>query len=298
MKRIFAALALFAAVSAGSALAQTSPYSGGTGIRNPNSSTLTLGGALTTAGSFATTLTMTAPTSLILPTSGTLLSTTNPINVGANSITGGAGTFTSVSATGIITATSIGGGSGLVAIAQDGTASARVTAGSSVAQWASRNLGDTADVQGIYEGASHLFRVNGVTIATIFSSGIALSGALSSTALNDDAGNLIMSSTNPTIASGFGTGPTCSPCNNTAAFKITVGSAPSSAGNITLPTAANGWACRGNNLSLGGGVNTVINQVAGATPATLATMVQVSLVNGLALAYTAGDVLVFNCIAY
>jgi hypothetical protein len=49
---------------------------GGTGVNN-GSSTITLGGSLTTAGAFSTTLVSTGPTSVTLPASGTLISTTN-----------------------------------------------------------------------------------------------------------------------------------------------------------------------------------------------------------------------------
>lgn len=59
-------------VSAGSWLANIiSPTYGGTGVNN-GSKTITLGGNLTTLGAFNTTLTVTAATSVTLPTTGTL----------------------------------------------------------------------------------------------------------------------------------------------------------------------------------------------------------------------------------
>jgi hypothetical protein len=54
---------------------------GGTGVNN-GASTLTLGGSLTTSGAFASTFTMTGITSVTLPTSGTL-ATTSQIPTGA-----------------------------------------------------------------------------------------------------------------------------------------------------------------------------------------------------------------------
>lgn len=51
-----------------------SPTYGGTGVNN-GSSTITLGGNLTTSGAFTTTLTVTGNTSVTLPTSGTLVNT-------------------------------------------------------------------------------------------------------------------------------------------------------------------------------------------------------------------------------
>lgn len=58
-----------------------SPTYGGTGVNN-GSSTLTLGGNLTTSGAFASTFTMTNTTSVTFPTSGTL-ATTSQIPTGA-----------------------------------------------------------------------------------------------------------------------------------------------------------------------------------------------------------------------
>lgn len=67
---------------------------GGTGVNN-GSSTITLGGNLTTSGAFNTTLTVTAATSVTLPTTGTLATlagsetfTTKTIAAGSNTITG------------------------------------------------------------------------------------------------------------------------------------------------------------------------------------------------------------------
>jgi hypothetical protein len=51
------------------------PVYGGTGVNN-GSNTLTLGGALTTSGAFASTFTMTGPTSVTFPTSGILMNKT------------------------------------------------------------------------------------------------------------------------------------------------------------------------------------------------------------------------------
>lgn len=56
---------------------------GGTGVNN-GSSTITLGGSLTTVGANSMTITTTGATSVTMPTSGTLLSTTN---IAANAVT-------------------------------------------------------------------------------------------------------------------------------------------------------------------------------------------------------------------
>ena len=56
---------------------------GGTGVNN-GSSTITLGGSLTTSGAFATTLTTTGATSVTLPTSGTLATTLQAVSIGTS----------------------------------------------------------------------------------------------------------------------------------------------------------------------------------------------------------------------
>jgi hypothetical protein len=90
-----------------------SPTYGGTGVNN-GSNTLTLGGNLTTAGAYSTTLTMTGATSITLPTTGTLATlagnesltnkTIDASNIGAT--TRGTGAFTTLAANGAATLTS------------------------------------------------------------------------------------------------------------------------------------------------------------------------------------------------
>jgi len=90
-----------------------SPTYGGTGVNN-GSNTLTLGGNLTTAGAYSTTLTMTGATSVTLPTTGTLATlagtesltnkTIDASNIGAT--TRGTGAFTTLAANGAATLTS------------------------------------------------------------------------------------------------------------------------------------------------------------------------------------------------
>ncbi len=68
--------------------------SGGTGINN-GSSTLTLGGSLTTSGAFASTFTMTGATNVTFPTSGTLATTAGTVS----SVSGTANRITSTGGT-------------------------------------------------------------------------------------------------------------------------------------------------------------------------------------------------------
>jgi hypothetical protein len=59
---------------------------GGTGVNN-GSSTLTLGGNLTTAGAFASTVTVTGATNVTLPTSGTLMTTGSSVGLAQTPLT-------------------------------------------------------------------------------------------------------------------------------------------------------------------------------------------------------------------
>ena len=84
---------------------------GGTGVNN-GSSTVTLGGSLTTSGAFATTLTVTGATNVTLPTSGTLTTTANTV---ASFSGGTTGLTPNTATTGAVTL------AGTLAIANGGT---------------------------------------------------------------------------------------------------------------------------------------------------------------------------------
>ena len=57
------------------------------------------------------------------------------------------------------------------------------------------------------------------------------------------AGNTVLSGVAPTVASGFGTGPSIGTGSTAASFFVTVGTSPGTTGGLTLPTAAHGWTC-------------------------------------------------------
>jgi hypothetical protein len=97
---------------------------GGTGVNN-GSSTITLGGNLTTSGAFSTTLTSTAATSVTLPISGNLLSSVTAVAAvtgtpSASTYLRGDGTWAAVAGSGTVTSVSVttaNGVSGTVATA-------------------------------------------------------------------------------------------------------------------------------------------------------------------------------------
>jgi hypothetical protein len=116
---------------------------------------------------------------------------------------------------------------------------------------------------------------------------------LRATMLADINGNTIISSTAPTIASGFGTSPSIL-ANNTAAFQITVGSGgTASQGQITMPAAPNGWACH----AQGNGALKQIIEAIG-TSTTNILLSNVDPTTGLPLAWAAGSIIQVMCMAY
>jgi hypothetical protein len=110
---------------------------------------------------------------------------------------------------------------------------------------------------------------------------------------------LVMSSTAPTIASGFGTLPTVPTNNGTAAFTINVGTGGSAtSGVITMPAATTGWVCSVENQTgvLGNYANQRTMQIGSTT--TTVTVENQTVSTGAALAWTASDVLVLACHGY
>lgn len=107
--------------------------------------------------------------------------------------------------------------------------------------------------------------------------------------------NILISGAAPTISSGFGTSPSVTTNNGTAAFTINVGTGgTASTGVIGLPTAANGWNCFAfdtTHPNTGGGFYT--KQTAGG-PST-ATLTGYS--SSAQAAWLANDILSVSCFA-
>lgn len=109
------------------------------------------------------------------------------------------------------------------------------------------------------------------------------------------AAKVVISSTAPTIASGFGTTPSIAASNGTAAFTVNVGTGGTAdTGVITLPTATTGWALSCINLS--NSATAVTAQTASTT--TSATIANYSRTTGLLTAWTASDIISITAVAY
>lgn len=112
---------------------------------------------------------------------------------------------------------------------------------------------------------------------------------------NTGGGPLFMSFTAPTISSGFGTSPSIVAYNGTAAFTINVGiGGAASTGVIGLPAATTGWAVTVQNLTNPDSFVTAQT----ATTTTTASLKNYSRTTGLAIAWTASDVLLVKAMAY
>jgi hypothetical protein len=109
--------------------------------------------------------------------------------------------------------------------------------------------------------------------------------------------NMVLSSTSPTISSGFGGSPSIVTSNGTAAFRVNVGTGgTASSGLIGLPNAKNGWACNAVDITsptTGGGY--YVKQTAGTTSSVTLTGYNTS---GSPAAWTANDILQVTCSAF
>jgi len=141
------------------------------------------------------------------------------------------------------------------------------------------------------------FNTSGACLGLVGPGGAYFSPPLSGNAENPATlsldGSLVISSVNPTVASGFGTSPTITG-TNTAAFKVVVGTGGAAGGTITLPAAANGWVCQAFDVTAG---TTLFLQQTGSTTTSI-SVTSFSITSGLAANMTAGDVILFMAMAY
>jgi len=140
------------------------------------------------------------------------------------------------------------------------------------------------------------------TSSTTITSEMSLTGAalnvippITANAYSDHAGNLIVSSTAPTLASGGCSTASITTANSTAAFTVTnSGSCTGSQPLVfTLPAAAHSWHCTARDITTTANV-----QQTGAASTTSVTITNYSLTTGLAQAWTSNDVVEVSCMGY
>jgi hypothetical protein len=113
---------------------------------------------------------------------------------------------------------------------------------------------------------------------------------------SDLGANLLISPTAPAISSGFGTSPSVTANNGSAAFRINVGTGgTASSGVIGLPTAATGWNCYATDTTTNSASVFLTKQTASTT--TTATIRNFNT-SAAATAWTASDILAVSCFAF
>jgi len=98
--------------------------------------------------------------------------------------------------------------------------------------------------------------------------------------------------TAPTIYSGFGTSPSVSASNGTAAFSITIGSSPGSTGIITMPAEGHGWVCDATDVTTQSASVFITKQTAYSSNSVTLTQYNDA---AAATPWTAGDTLLVKC---
>jgi hypothetical protein len=135
-------------------------------------------------------------------------------------------------------------------------------------------------------GVTNFYQSNSATVINSSTLALATGGVVQSIAI---------SSTVPTIASGFGTTPSVTIANGTAAFRINVGTGGTAQnGVVTMPAATTGWNCQVDDVTTP--ASFVTDQTASTT--TSVTVQNYSRTTGLAIAWTASDVLAFLCLGF
>ena len=144
-------------------------------------------------------------------------------------------------------------------------------------------------VSGMTAGAGKLGFYNQGNADNNLGTGKTTIGSLASTAL-------LSSSTAPAIASGFGTSPSVTANNGTAAFTINVGTGgTASSGVVTMPAATTGWAC---SVMPNGAPQAGAVMYSAPTSTTSITITNYTQSTAAALAWPASAVISVKCIGY
>lgn len=113
---------------------------------------------------------------------------------------------------------------------------------------------------------------------------------------NQTNGRAVFSGVAPTISSGFGGTPSIVAVNGTGAFTVNVGTGGSaSSGVIGMPTATTGWSCA---VAPNGAPQAAAVTYSTPTSTSSITLTNYTLTTGIALGWTASEVLQVSCWAY
>jgi len=125
-------------------------------------------------------------------------------------------------------------------------------------------------------------------------SALTINGALALTTSASGAGAVVMSATAPTIASGGCTSPAVTTNNGTAKFKLTIGTSCAGVKTVTLtmPAAANEWACDAVDLTTNA---TYRPEQSAAASTTSVVITNYARTTGLAIDWADSEVLLVKC---
>lgn len=138
--------------------------------------------------------------------------------------------------------------------------------------------------------------LNGATFAAPGAIGSTTPGTAKFTTITET--NLLLSNAAPTISSGFGTSPSISANNGTAAFRVNVGTGgTATSGVIGMPTATTGWNCNVDNFTAAG-AHVAYNTRQTASTTTSVTVENQTTSTGAAVAWAASNILQLSCFAY
>lgn len=148
-------------------------------------------------------------------------------------------------------------------------------------------------------GGSSVFSVSYVGAMTLNSNITAAAGEVSANSFASKLSHIFYSSTVPAIGSGFGSSPSVTAANGTAAFTVNVGTgASATSGVITMPAATNGWICSVNDLTARA-TGTALNQTyETATTTTSVTITNQTISTGVPVAWAASDIIQLSCMGY
>jgi hypothetical protein len=133
-------------------------------------------------------------------------------------------------------------------------------------------------------------RVNdGVRVNGVQTGGSGIVGAVTSLL----APNLLISSTAPSLTSGWGAGAAIT-ANGTGGMRIVIGTAPGPPSILTFPAATTGWFCQFASLTDSLAPRSYVT-VQSAFTQTTATMTHLDIVAAVVTPFTVGDILVGGC---
>jgi hypothetical protein len=138
--------------------------------------------------------------------------------------------------------------------------------------------------------------VANVFTCSSFGHNVTVTGSFGATTINNASSHLMVSTTAPIIASGFGTSPSIVASNGTAAFTVNVGTGgTATSGVITMPAATTGWSC---NVTPNAAPQAAAIMYSAPTSNTSITITNYTLTTGAALAWTASTVIAVRCTGY